>query len=226
MPRRLRLGSARRYEELLDGARADDRALSDLLAAARAPGTRDEVAGLATARTEFLNTRFRPIRGATKSLPAATRTAARRLLVLKAVAALSGATLIGGTAYAATGTDLLGGSSKDPAPRHGSSSSTHGTHSRDGSRRVSTNGSRAGGRQAPAQPEASTNGHPGGLSSSAGASHSPPATPSSTQPNYIQTSRTHPVPTPGRAHTTRAARPTSTPSASPAHPSGGGGYHP
>ena len=124
MSRRHRLGSGRRYEELLDGARSDDSALSGLLDAARAPAAREEMSGLATARNAFMSVpyvRTRPAASVSK-LPAATRTAAGRLLALKLVAAISGVTLVGGAAYAATGADLLGGSSphrhspSSPAP--------------------------------------------------------------------------------------------------------------
>jgi hypothetical protein len=129
MSSRHRLGSGRRYEDLLNGSRPDDSALSALLDAARAPGTREEMAGLPAARTAFMSVpyvRARPAASVSR-LPAATRTAAGRLLALKFVAAVSGVTLVGGAAYAATGAKLLGGgssphkhavSSSAPAPVH------------------------------------------------------------------------------------------------------------
>lgn len=116
MSRRHRFGSGRRYEELLDGARSDDSALSAVLDAARAPATRTELSGLSTARNAFMSVpyvRTRPAASVSR-LPAATRSAAGRLLALKLVAALSGISLVGGAAFAASGTDLLGGTS----PRH------------------------------------------------------------------------------------------------------------
>jgi hypothetical protein len=125
MSRRHRLGSGRRYEELLNGSRRDDSMLSAVLDAARAPGTRDEMAGLPEARAAFMSVpyvRSRPA-ASVSSLPAATRTAAGRLLALKFLAAVSGATLIGGAAYAATGAKLLGGGSPHPH-KHSTSTST------------------------------------------------------------------------------------------------------
>jgi hypothetical protein len=130
MTRRHRLGSGRRFEELLDGSRPDDSALSGLLDAARAPGSRDEMTGLPAARSAFMSVpyvRGRPAASVSR-LPAATRTAAGRLLALKFVAALSGATLVGGAAYAATGARLLGGSTphKHPTYRSAPVPTTHG----------------------------------------------------------------------------------------------------
>ena len=127
MSRRHRLGSGRRYEELLDGARSDDSALSGLLDAARAPAAREEMSGLATARNAFMSVpyvRTRPAASVSK-LPAATRTAAGRLLALKLVAAISGVTLVGGAAYAATGADLLGGGPQQHSPSSPASSAPH-----------------------------------------------------------------------------------------------------
>lgn len=98
MTSRRQFGFTRRHEELLDGSRADESALSDLLDAARAPGTRDEIAGLPAARTAFMSVpyvRSRPAASVSR-LPAVTRTATARLLALKVVAAVSGATLVGG----------------------------------------------------------------------------------------------------------------------------------
>lgn len=124
MIRRLPLGSGRRYEELLDGARSDDSGLSALLDAARAPGTREDMAGLQSTRNAFMSVpyvRTRPAASVSR-LPAATRIAAGRLLALKLVAAVSGVTLVGGAAYAATGAQILGGGSSPH--RHSTSTST------------------------------------------------------------------------------------------------------
>jgi hypothetical protein len=104
--RRFRAGDP--FEDLLDGRPSDDSALFELLTAARAPGTRHDMLGLPAAREAFLDVR-RQRRGSTRRLPAATRTAARRLVTLKAMAAVSGATMIGGVAYAASEANLLVG---------------------------------------------------------------------------------------------------------------------
>jgi hypothetical protein len=98
-----------RFESLLDGRHPDDSALARVLSAASAPGTADELAGLAAARAAFVMAQQPRDKRAAVGLPGATRSAAGRLFVLKAVAAVSGATLVGGVAYAATGAHLLGG---------------------------------------------------------------------------------------------------------------------
>src|SRR5437667_1342965 len=109
-----RPGSAS-LDALLDGDRDDGTPVARVLTAARVPGTPAELARLDSARAAFLGVR----RGAHRSaVPAATRTAAGRLLVLKAIAALSGATLVGGVAYAATNTHLLGGGSHNKPGQH------------------------------------------------------------------------------------------------------------
>lgn len=122
MSRRHRLRSGRRYEELLDDLRSDDSDLSALLEVARAPGARDEMGGLRAATSAFMSVpyvRTRPAATVSR-LPAATRAAAGRLLALKFIAAVSGVTLVGGAAYAATGARLPGGSSPH---KHSTSSS-------------------------------------------------------------------------------------------------------
>src|SRR4051794_7711893 len=116
-PRRSSSGDP--FEELLDGRSPDNSALARLLTAARAPGTRDEMGGLPAARSAFLEAR-QPRRSRATRLPAATRPAAGKLFALKALAAVSGATLVGGVAYAATDTSLLGGTDHH---RHGPAAS-------------------------------------------------------------------------------------------------------
>jgi hypothetical protein len=212
MSSRHRPGSGRRYEEFLDGSYTDDSALSALLDAARAPGTREDMAGLPAARTAFMSVpyvRTRPAASVSR-LPAATRTAAGRLLALKFVAAVSGATLVGGAAYAATGAKLLGGS-QSPHKHSTSSSAPAVPGHRGGSRQYPAGGGGAqptpGGQQPQAAPAATThdngqrNGSLTGRSSAAHEEHNPPATPpgQSNTPGSPQTSHSpspHHTPTP------------------------------
>jgi hypothetical protein len=114
---RPRLGSAV-LEQLLEGAVDDGTALAGVLAAAQAAGTPAELTGLDAARAAFVATHVAEAalpRPSVAKLPAVTRTTAGRLLALKAIAAVSGATLVGGVAYAASGARLLGGSHHTPA---------------------------------------------------------------------------------------------------------------
>jgi hypothetical protein len=115
--RSARIGSAS-VENLLAGDVTDGSAISRVLAAARAPGTPEEVAGLEAARSTFVLATLASPRPPINIRPALTRTTAVRLLTLKAIAAVSGATLIGGVAYAASNTALLGGSPPNHQPAH------------------------------------------------------------------------------------------------------------
>ncbi|MDT4921969.1 MAG: hypothetical protein QOI15_2871, partial [Pseudonocardiales bacterium] len=155
------------FEELLDGRTPDDSALARLLTAARAPGTRNEMAGLPAARTAFLDAR-QPRRAGAIRLPAATRTAAGRLFALKAVAAVSGATLVGGVAYAATDTNLLGGTDHR---KHGPVASAP-AEPRSGSTTRGV-GPAPAGHSSPGAAHPASTGHSGGLSSSAHSAHPP-----------------------------------------------------
>lgn len=114
------------FEDLLDGRDPGSSALGRVLDAARAPGRPDELSGLGQAQAAFLMARqphrTRAARGS--RLPATTRSAAGRLFVLKAAAAVSGVTLVGGVAYAATGAHLLGGGS-DQHRVHFPAATTH-----------------------------------------------------------------------------------------------------
>src|SRR4051794_33088385 len=97
------------FELLLDGGHGSD-ALSHVMAALTAPGTQDELLGLDAARSAFLAAQAptaAPARATARRRPATTRTVAGRLLAAKAVAAVSGITLVGGVAYAATTTSLF-----------------------------------------------------------------------------------------------------------------------
>src|SRR5437763_6068037 len=116
MRRRSRLNSAS-LENHLDGGRVADTPLARVLSAARAPALPDELAGLPAARTAFVQARHGAPRHPRAGLPAASRTAAGRLLAIKAVAALGGATLIGGVAYASN-VGILGGSSPQKPSQH------------------------------------------------------------------------------------------------------------
>lgn len=97
-------------DRLLDEDAYDDAPLSRVLAAARGPARPDELAGLAAARAAFVSSTMPGARPAT-ARPARSRTLAGRLLAVKAIAAVSGASLLGGAAYAVSDNGLLGGSS-------------------------------------------------------------------------------------------------------------------
>lgn len=199
MSSRHRPGSGRRYEELLDRSHSDDSALSALLDAARAPGTREDMAGLPAARTAFMSVpyvRTRPAASVSR-LPAATRSAAGRLLALKFVAAVSGATLVGGAAYAATGAKLLGGS--HGPPKHSTSSSAPAVpgHRGRGYQNPGVIQPTPGSQRPQAAPETTRDNQPAngalnGKSSAAHEVHNPPATPPghSNTPGSPQTSHT------------------------------------
>jgi hypothetical protein len=126
MRRRAHLGSAA-LEQLLNSDARDSTQLAQLLAAACAAGTPEELAGLDATRTAFLADRQAPGHSVGR-LPAVTRTTAGRLFALKALAAVSGATLIGGVAYAtASNTGLLGGSHHHTQPSTSAPATTDST---------------------------------------------------------------------------------------------------
>jgi hypothetical protein len=103
-----------RLEFLLDEDVLEDTRLCRVLSAARQPTHADELGGLVQARAAFVST-FNPAHEAREAVsrPTGRRTFAGRLLAVKAVAAVSGATLVGGVALAASHTSLL-----NEAPRH------------------------------------------------------------------------------------------------------------
>ena len=204
MSSRHRPGSGRRYEDFLDGSHSDDSALSALLDAARAPGAREDMAGLPAARAAFMSVpyvRTRPAASVSR-LPAATRNAAGRLLALKFIAAVSGATLVGGAAYAATGAKLLGGS--HGPPKHSTSSTAPAVpgHGGGGFHYPGVAQPTPGSQRPQAAPENTHENQPpdGGLngkSSAAHEVHNPPG--HSNTPGSPQTSHTpspHHTPTP------------------------------
>jgi len=220
MIRQHRPGSGRHYEELLDGSRSDDSALSALLDAARAPGTREDMAGLPAARNSFMSVpymRSRPAASVSR-LPAATRTAAGRLLALKLVAAVSGVTLVGGAAYAATGAQLLGGSSPH---KHSTSSTAPAPNNRGGGPHQVVGPGQAGPTPGNLLPQPANNGGPSGNSSVARSEH-PPASPA-TPPGKSNTSgpRTSHAPQPRHTPTPQDTKPHETPSSH--NPSAGQG---
>ena len=216
MSSRHRPGSGRRYEEFLDGSRSDDSALSALLDAARAPGTREDMAGLPAARTAFMSVpyvRTRPAASVSR-LPAATRTAAGRLLALKFVAAVSGVTLVGGAAYAATGAKLLGGSHSPPTHSTSSTAPAVPGHRGGGDHYPGVVAPAPGSQRPQAAPGTTHRNEPadGGLNGKSSAAHetrNPPATPPShsNTPGSPQTSHTptphvtnpHPSPNPHKS---------------------------
>jgi hypothetical protein len=189
------------FDDLLDGCSSDGSALAELLSAARAPGAPDEMLGLPSTRAAFLDAR-RPRRTAIR-LPAAGRLAA-----LKVLAAVSGATMIGGVAYAATEANFLGGTGgnhqKPPA-----ASSPAGPH-HDQSRSAGPQGGGGG-----TGPETG----PAGNGTAPGAANGPGSgRPGSDggQPYGSGANSTHPVgpgehsALPHRAHPTHPAHPSST----------------
>jgi hypothetical protein len=214
MSRRHRLGSGRHYEELLHGARADDSALSALLDAARAPGTRDEMAGLPAARNAFLAAPYLHTRPAAsvRRLPATTRTAAGRLLALKLVAAVSGVTLVGGAAYAATGAKLLGGGSSHHRTSASSTANQPGSRHHHGAGQLKPVGLPAPTPAGPVPTSAATHGKPGGVSSSAHEAHSP--TEARGQSNAPGPHTSHPVKPTHPATPTHPSSPSHTPTPS------------
>jgi hypothetical protein len=213
--------SGRRYEAFLDGSHADDSALSTVLEAARAPGTREDMAGLPAARNAFMSVpylRTRPAASVSR-LPAATRTAAGRLLALKFVAAVSGVTLVGGAAYAATGAQLLGGSSPH---RHSTSSAAPAPHNR-GNQIVPPGQAPptpGGPLPQPRQQTRHDDGAPNGNSSVAHSEHSPsnPATPpersNTPHPPTSHAPKPHETPTP---HDSKSPHTPSPHTSSPPH---------
>jgi hypothetical protein len=110
MTRQPRHGSAR-LELLLDEDVFEDTRLSRVLSVARQPAAAEELAGLTEARAAFVLALNPPLTTrASSGRPARSRSLAGRLLALKAVAAVSGATLVGGVALAATQANFLGNS--------------------------------------------------------------------------------------------------------------------
>jgi hypothetical protein len=203
------------YELLLDGGHGDD-ALSHVMAAATAPGTHSELLGLAVAHSAFLAeqaTTAAPARAPARHRPAATRTVAGRLLAAKAVAAVSGITLIGGVAYAATTTSLFRSPASDHPPAQ--QSTQPGVTGNGQSTTTQLNGGNGPATAVPARPNASKSvsprrnayGHTAGRPSGAhGTPHNPPnpghlpgvgnSSASSTAPQQVNTpdpKKSHPV---------------------------------
>jgi hypothetical protein len=102
-------------EELLDKDVADGTELSRVLAAARAPGTANEVVGFQGAKSAFMVASRNLPRFPVRHRAAASRSITARGFMLKALAAVSGVTVAGGVAFAATTTGFLGGPAKGPA---------------------------------------------------------------------------------------------------------------
>jgi hypothetical protein len=107
MTRHARHGSAG-LELLLDEDILDGTGLSRVLSAARQPTQAEELAGLSSARAAFVATFNPPHTVRTHAgRRAGSRSVAGRLIALKAAAAVTGVTLVGGVAFAATQTNLL-----------------------------------------------------------------------------------------------------------------------
>jgi hypothetical protein len=203
-------------ERLLAGDVTDGSAISRLLAAARAPGTPEEVADVEAARSTFVLTTLASPRTPINIRPAATRTAAVRLLTLKAIAAVSGATLIGGVAYAASNTALLGGTSHpNHEPAHHQPGWVPDSMSRDPLQQPAS--ALTGGKKAD-HPTANGTLH-NGRGASEAASHTRPAHPTnspSTQPPTPTPKHTHPG---NHRQTTPTQQPNVSGGSHPANPS-------
>jgi hypothetical protein len=94
---------------LLDDEVLDETRLNQVLSAARRPAEQHELGGLSAARSAFVST-YTPAlsaRRAPGARPLPRTSVAARLLALKAAAVVSGATLIGGVAFAASNSGLL-----------------------------------------------------------------------------------------------------------------------
>ena len=110
MTRQARHGSAG-LDLLLDEDIVDGTRLSRVLSAARQPTQAEELTGLTAARAAFVSTyNPPPTLRAGAGRRAGSHTVAGRLFALKAAAAVSGVTLIGGVALAATHANLLSNS--------------------------------------------------------------------------------------------------------------------
>ena len=215
MTRRPRLSSAS-LDALLDGE-YDDGALARVLTAARAPGAPQDLAGLEATRAAFVRVSHAPGRPPIGVLSTATKKVAGRLLAVKAVAAISGATLIGGVAYAASTTGLLGNhpshhpgqqqsvSTSESASRPNSHSAPHG----GGQLPTATHPNQARGSSDHPQPGRATTpaqvppGRPSDIPSTIAGSRQPSTVPSEPAPSSSadQPSST-PPPTTGHAKTT------------------------
>lgn len=128
----MRFGRRRHsLDRLLDTDEADRTPLGRLLAAARGPGTEEEVAGLADASRAFYlagpGTRRSPV----PARRVGARASAKRWLAVRAIAGIAGVSLLGGVAYAATNTGLLDGGTKPrPAAPNTSRATESGSPSR------------------------------------------------------------------------------------------------
>jgi hypothetical protein len=220
MRRRPRLTSAS-FEELLDGGRVADAGLSRVISAARAPADPGELAGFDAARAAFDRTCRAPNRRPVSSVPAATRTAAGRLLAIKAIAAVAGATLVGGAAYAASNTQLLGGGSPHHGPSRPAPNSGSPTWNPGGlapGPKATAAGNQPSDHRSKPHPSPS-NGFGSSVAASARAGDH--AAPTPTRRPSSTPSHAAPSPTlPGNAKTTPPARPTDHPSptrSTPAH---------
>jgi hypothetical protein len=223
--RRLARRRSASLEDLLDADVSDGSALSRVLSAARAPGTSEEMAGLGTAMSAFYVTGPASPRPPMPTRSVTTRTVTGRWIALKALAALSGASLIGGAAYAATNAGFL----DNLSPHKPGQQTTHtvpGTSSSNGDRSTGrTTTDPTGGRNHPGESTARTAPHPGRVDASTpspGSNGGPPgsvASPSHTpaRPTPTGTNPTHPAhpshpvhPTQAAATPTQPAKPTRT----------------
>lgn len=122
MTNRAHHSSSAAYDRLLDATESDGTPLAELLAAARAPARPGQLTGMATARAAFERAHMGPARGrAPVSVPTLGRRAAGRVLAVKVIALIGGASVVGGAAYAAADIGLLPGSKPShhaPAPSH------------------------------------------------------------------------------------------------------------
>jgi hypothetical protein len=201
MRRAIRRSSAS-LEQLLEKDIADGTTLCRVLSAARAPGTTHEVAGLEAAMSAFAAATRETPRSPASHRAVATRTVTARRFALKALAAVSGVTLAGGVAYAATTAGFAGGSPNDVPPRHstGPGQGTHSTNSFGGSLPL---GPGSVGSPAGAHPRST-------LTATVAVTH-PNGRPEVTPPNRPESTRVHPT------HPTSSPHPSPTPSSPASH---------
>jgi hypothetical protein len=218
MTKRSRHGSAA-YDRLLDAPEDGGTRLAELLAAARAPAQPSELGGLVAARSAFERAQLGPARGrAAVSVPSLGR-AAGRVVAVKVIALLGGASVLGGAAYAAADVGLLPGINQQPAHHAPATPASSHESAPGGAHRPAGGGPIPGATSVtvPGGGHSHTPAHPA-TSTAAHASPSPSAQqPSAQQPSAPQSS---PHPT----HPTHPPKPTPSeqPTPTKTHPSHGG----
>lgn len=132
--RRPNRGRSTALDRLLDEDVADGTALCQVLAAARAPGTADELVGLPAAMSAFATATREVPRSPVRHRAAPPSRVTAGGLLTRTLAAVSGVALAGGVAYAATTVGFIGtgGSSNHPPASHSTSPGHSGKTGRSG----------------------------------------------------------------------------------------------